>query len=225
MYVPSSFRCTDTQTAFALIEEIRLGTLISAGEVLEASHLPFTVDQHASEIGRLVGHCARANPQWKALDGASEVLVTFLSAHTHVSPSWYSTQPRAPTWLYASVHIRGMPRLITEPAAIRNIVVELSSLMEPPESPWTPGSVDSYIDKILPGIVGFHIDIMSIETQLRLAQQNGPDDRRRVYRALQNGSLSQRLVSQLMERFSFQDLRAEDAEFNLTVANVIKNEE
>lgn len=217
MYVPPAFRSTDIQTAFALIEEIRLGSLISANEALEASHLPFTVDQHASELGRLVGHCARANPQWKSLDGAREVLVTFLGPHTHVSPSWYGTQPRAPTWLYVSVHVRGTPRLVTEPAAVRDIVVELSSIMEPSASPWTPKSVDSYIDKILPGIVGFHIDIMSVETQLRLAQQNGPDDRRRIYRALQDGNLSQRLVSQLMERFSFVDMRA--AEVNSSASN------
>ena len=211
MYVPPAFRSTDIQTAFALIDEIRLGTLISANGAIEASHLPFTVDQRASELGRLVGHCARANPQWKSLDGASEVLVTFLGPHTHVSPSWYGTHPRAPTWLYVSVHVRGIPRLVTEPPALRDIVVELSSIMEPRTSRWTPESVDSYIDKILPGIVGFHIDIMSVETQLRLAQQNGADDRRRVHRALQDGSLSQRLVAQLMERFSFADLQAADA--------------
>lgn len=220
MYVPSAFRSTDIQTAFALIEEIRLGTLISANGVIEASHLPFTVDQQASELGRLVGHCARANPQWKSLDGASEVLVTFLGPHTHVSPSWYGTQPRAPTWLYASVHVRGTPRLVTEPAAVRDIVVELSKIMEPLASPWTLQSVDSYIDKILPGIVGFHIDIMSVETQLRLAQQNGPDDRRRVYRVLQDGNLSQRLVSQLMERFAFGDLRTAEAEMNPSALNL-----
>lgn len=203
MYVPPPFRSTDIETAFALIEEIRLGTLISSKSEIEASHLPFVVDRDASEIGHLVGHCARANPQWKSLDGASDVLVAFLGPHTYVSPEWYGTHPRAPTWLYVSVHVRGTAKIVTDRAALRHMLSELSAAMEPPGSTWTPDSVSSYVDQLLPGIVGFHIDILSAETQLRLAQQNGVDDRHRVHRVLSEGTLPQRLVGELMERFSF----------------------
>lgn len=225
MYIPAPFRNADRETAYALIEEIRLGSIISAAESIEASHLPFMIDRDEGQLGRLVGHCARANPQWKSLDGGREVLVTFLGPHTYVSPSWYGTHPRAPTWLYVSVHVRGTSRLVLDSGAMRDMVVRLSKDMDPPSSAWTPESVAPYIDQLLPGIVGFHVDITDIQTQLRLAQQNGPDDRRRVYRVLQDGSLSQRLVSQLMERFSFQDRRAAGAEQNSPVVNATQNEE
>lgn len=214
MYIPAPFRNADRDTAYALIEEIRLGSIISAAHGIEVSHLPFMIDREYGPLGRLVGHCARANPQWKNLAAEQEVLVTFLGPHTYVSPSWYGTHPRAPTWLYASVHVRGRSKLVLDTDATRDMVVRLSSEMDPPVSGWSPESVASYIDKLLPGIVGFHIDITDIQTQLRLGQQNGLDDRRRVHRVLRDGDPSQRLVSQLMERFSFADLPTAGSEPN-----------
>jgi arylformamidase len=215
MYIPAPFRNDDCETAYALIEEIRLGSVISAGEQIEVSHLPFMIDRDSGDMGRLIAHCARANPQWRNLDGR-DVLVTFLGPHTHVSPSWYGTHPRAPTWLYVSVHVRGRARLVLEPGAVRDMAVRLSSEMEPPTSGWSPQHVGDYIDRLLPGIVGFHVEITGIQTQIRLAQQNGMDDRDRVHRALRDGDPAQRLVARLMERFSFGDQPAADPNLRKT---------
>lgn len=215
MYIPAPFRNDDRETAYTLIEEIRLGSVISAAEQIEVSHLPFMIDRGSGDMGRLVAHCARANPQWRNLDGR-DVLVTFLGPHTHVSPSWYGTHPRAPTWLYVSVHVRGRAHLVLEPGAVRDMAVRLSSEMEPPASGWSPQHVGEYIDRLLPGIVGFHVEITGIQTQLRLAQQNGMDDRRRVHRALSDGDLAQRLVARLMERFSFESQPAAGSESHKT---------
>ncbi|OYU86849.1 MAG: transcriptional regulator [Bradyrhizobiaceae bacterium PARB1] len=206
MYIPTLFRSDDRETAFDLIEEIRLGSLVSADPEIQVSHLPFMIDRMPGAMGRLIGHCARANPQWKSFGGEGEVLVVFLGPQTYVSPDWYGTRPRAPTWLYASVHVWGRSRLVDERDATRDMVVRLSEEMEPPSSAWSTESIAPYTEKLLPGIVGFHIDITSIQTQLRLGQQNTLDDRRRVHGALSNGDMSQRLVGRLMERFSFLDL-------------------
>ncbi len=206
MYIPASFKETDRDIAFALIEEIRLGSIISAAGRIEASLVAFLLDRDAGPSGRLIGHCARANPQWQALEQGGEVLVTFLGPNTHVSPSWYGTHPRAPTWLYVSVHVRGKVRTIHERAAMREIVVRLSREMEPVGSPWSIDQVDEYVDRILPGIVGFAVDIESIETQLRLAQQNGLDDRARVLSQLETGTPMQKAVADLVRRYAFRDV-------------------
>lgn len=205
MYIPDAFRETDRDIAFALIEEIRLGSIISSAGRIESSLIAFLLDRDVGRRGRLIGHCARANPQWKAFEDAPEVLVTFLGPNTHVSPSWYGTHPRAPTWLYANIHVRGKVRLVQDPASLRAIVVRLSNEMEPAGSPWRIDDVDAYVSRILPGIVGFSIDIEGIETQLRLAQQNIVDDRNRVLHALQNGGPMQRAVAELVQRFAFRD--------------------
>ena len=206
MYIPVAFRESDRDIAFDLIEEIRLGSIVSASSRIESSLVVFLLDRDIGPNGRLVGHCARANPQWKSLEGGGEVLVTFLGPNSHVSPSWYGTQPRAPTWLYVSVHVRGLVKTVHDPAAMREIVVRLSREMEPKGSPWTIDGVAEYVDRILPGIVGFTIDIESIETQLRLAQQNIPDDRNRVLARLEAGSPMQQAVADLVRRFAFRDV-------------------
>lgn len=201
MYVPPSFREAEPGVAFDLVEEIRLGTLISAGRGIAASHLPFLVERASGAMGRLVGHCARPNPQWRGLRDAEEVLVTFLGPSTHVSPSWYRSHPRAPTWLYVAVHLRGRIFLTEDPAMLRDIVTRFSDVMEPAGSPWRLSDTGNYVSRLLPGIVGFHIDVERIDTQLRLAQQNDQADRNGVYDALNAGNLRMRGVAELMRRY------------------------
>jgi transcriptional regulator len=207
VYIPDAFKETDRNVAFSLIEEIRLGSIISAVDRIESSLVVFLLDRNVGANGRLIGHCARANPQWKGFESKPEVLVTFLGPNTHVSPSWYGTHPRAPTWLYANIHVRGRVRLVQDHASLRAIVVRLSKEMEPAGSPWHIDTVDAYVDRILLGIVGFTIDIESIETQLRLAQQNVIDDRQRVLQALDGGSPMQQAVGGLVRRFAFRDIK------------------
>ena len=203
MYIPEPFKKTDREVAYTLIEDIRLGSVISAAGGIEASMVVFLLDRAAGPSGRLVGHCARANPQWKAFESSPEVLVSFLGPNTRVSPSWYETQPRAPTWLYINIHVRGRVQLVTDRDAMRAIVTRLSKETEPPGSPWHVGSIDAYVDRMLPGIVGFTVDMDRIETQLRLGQQNNLDDRHGVLNALEGGNPTQRTVAGLMRRYAF----------------------
>ncbi len=205
MYIPAHFQAVDRTLTFDLIEEIRLGTMISCGGGLDASHLPLLVRRELGPLGTLVGHCARANAQWSTWEQSPEVLVTFVSPNTHVSPSWYGTRPRAPTWLYAAVHVRGRVCLKADRDAMREIVEAYSNELEPPASGWSVESIPDYVEKLLPGIVGFHIEITDIKTQLRLAQQNGVEDRLKVLDALRRGNATQRQVAELITRLAFDE--------------------
>jgi transcriptional regulator len=200
MHAPEPYLETDVGIAHDLIEQIRLGTIVTAAPTLLASHVPFMIDRTRGARGMLIGHVDRANPQWRAMADGTELLVTFLGPDAYVSPSWYGTGPRVPTWLYATVHVAGRPRLVEDTAGLEKMVVDLCTTMEPDESPWRPAQVGAYIDRLLGGIVGFEIDIARIETQLRLAQQNSADDRAAVRAALGQGSLQDRRVAELMAR-------------------------
>lgn len=205
MYIPAHFQADDRTLAFDLIEEFRLGTMVSAGGGLEASHLPFLVRREQGPRGTLIGHCARANAQWKTWAQSPDVIVTFVSPNTHVSPSWYATHPRAPTWLYAAVQLRGRVQLKTGRDEMRDIVIAYSNELEPAGSGWSVDSIPDYVDNILPGIVGFHIEITDIQIQLRLAQQNNLDDRLKVLDALKCGTPTQKQVADLIRRLVFDD--------------------
>ena len=82
------------------------------------------------------------------------------------------------------------------------MIFDLSDQMEAPDSPWQVSRVDpAYVEKLLPAIAGFVVEVENVEIQLRLSQQNGPEDRRRVKAALAGGSLRQRQVADAMTRY------------------------
>ena len=199
MYIPPAFRSDDPDLAWQLVVDIRFGCLITAGGGLMASHLPFMVQRKDPVV--LVGHLARANPQWKQI-GDGPVLINFLGPNTHISPSWYASSPRAPTWNYVAVQVRGRAVVTEDRHVLRRMVLDLSALTEPRGSPWDAELLDpNYVDKLLPGIVGFTIEVDEIDVQLRLSQQNNQDDQIRVRSALAAGTLRERQVAETMARY------------------------
>jgi transcriptional regulator len=203
LYVPEPFRVPEKETAWTLIEEIRLGCLVTNTMGLAATHIPFLVDRARGPGGVLVGHMARANNQWRALVDGGEVLVVFTGPNTYVSPGWYGVAPRAPTWNFVVVQVHGYARLIEDATRLRDIVLTLSDTMEVAGSPWKAAELDgAYIDRLLPGIVGFEIELSRLEAQIRLSQQNDKEVRQRVLATLEQGSLRERAVADMMKRLT-----------------------
>lgn len=206
MFVPDEYRLRDCALALALAREIRTGTLITAADGrTDASHLPFLVesgmaDPGSGRGGRLIGHVDRRNRQWRALETNPGCTVAFLGPQAHVSPAWYATRPRAPTWLYVAVHVRGRATLVADPAALRRMVEQLSAELEPAGSPWRSDQIVPYTERLMPFIVGFSIEIEQVEAQLRLGQTNTPEDRARVLAGLEAGQGAAPMVAALIRR-------------------------
>jgi transcriptional regulator len=55
-------------------------------EGLQANGLPFLLQRATGSFGRLQAHIARANSQWRELDGA-DVLVVFQGPLNYLTPS------------------------------------------------------------------------------------------------------------------------------------------
>ncbi len=167
MYIPATFAQTDSERLFALIESHSFGLLVSVadGDIV-ATHLPFLVERDAPPCGRLVGHLAKANPQWRSLEGR-EVLCVFSGPHAYVSPSWYETENVVPTWNYLAVHVYGTCRLVEDPAATARIVGDFVATYEQGmPSPWQLETGTPFFDKLLKAIVGFEIDITPHRRQM-----------------------------------------------------------
>jgi transcriptional regulator len=104
MYIPTQFKEENFERLVTLIEDYSFGTLVSTHEGLPfVSHLPFLFEKDAATPGKLIGHMARANPQWQHLAQGQTVLAVFQGPHAYVSPTWYAAQG-VPTWNYAVVH-------------------------------------------------------------------------------------------------------------------------
>ena len=98
LYVPAHFRVEDRDALAAFVADNAFGTLVSSGAgALHVSHIPFVAERGAGGELRLLGHVARANPQWSALERAEHIVAIFQGPHAYVSPTWYENHPAVPT--------------------------------------------------------------------------------------------------------------------------------
>jgi transcriptional regulator len=158
MYIPLAFNVPDARQLAAFIEQNSFATLVSEADGRPfASHLPLLHDFDGSGFGRLVGHMARANPQWQHFADGREVLAIFHGPHAYVSPRWYTTKVAVPTWNYAVVHAYGRPQLISDPAefeqAMRRIVARYEDAGPDAE---LPAETRSGLDESNRGISDLH---------------------------------------------------------------------
>jgi transcriptional regulator len=200
MYIPSANRVDELQALHTLMQEYSFATLITIDHGRPfATHLPFMLDTTRGAYGTLIGHMARANPQWRHFDPTSEVLTIFQGPHTYISPAWYTQTNAVPTWNYAVVHVYGTPQLIEDEADLYKMLTSLVNLHESDKQPpWSIAWSDSQ-HKLLKAIVGFEIPITQLEGKFKLSQNRSLDDQSGVSKALHNSSHSDaQLIAQMM---------------------------
>ena len=185
MYIPPHFAESDPATLHAFIEQHSFGLLSSQVDGLPfGTHLPFLLDRDAGPHGTLVGHMARANPQWRELAGQT-ALAIFSGPHAYISPAWYEAENVVPTWNYLAVHAYGPVRLIEDRDALLEIVQRSVTVYEAAmPRPWQLDTTGPFVDRLLAQIVGFHIEIEKIEGKWKLNQNHSVDRRAKVVRAL-----------------------------------------
>lgn len=191
MYSPTAFRVDDLDQLHAQIAHSPLAILVTQGEQgLHASHLPLLLDPDAGPHGRLLGHFARANPQWRDLAAGAEVLVIFPGASAYVSPGYYPSKARdhkaVPTWNYETVHAWGRAEVFDEPTRLRELVGRLSDHHESAQAqPWSLADAPSdYLDAMLRAIVGFALPIERIAGKRKLSQNQSAENFAGVREAL-----------------------------------------
>jgi transcriptional regulator len=154
---------------------------------MHVSHIPFLPERGADGAIRLLGHVARGNEQWKALEGAEHLVAIFQGPHAYVSPTWYASHPSVPTWNYSVVHAHGSARLMDE-AGLHDLLMRLSAIYEAGNpKPWRMSELPAaYVDSMLKMIVGFEIEVERLEGKFKLSQ-NRPAEVPRVIAALEAG--------------------------------------
>ena len=209
MYLPKPFKVDDRAALTAFMGRYGFAVLVTPGEdgAPSASHLPLLYRPEGGPIGgtpgTLVGHMARANPQWRRFDGRREALAIFQGPHAYISPAWYGEHPSVPTWNYAAVHATGTPRVIEEREALWQLLRETVAFHEAGrEAPWPLDLPEDYQERMIGGIVGFEMPISRLEGKFKLSQNRSPEDRRRVMAALADSAAAEeRLLGGFMERY------------------------
>ena len=202
MYQPPQFKEERLDVQHALIKAHPFGLLVSQGlEGLEANGIPFLLDAASAPLGVLKTHMARANGQWRNLDGQS-VLAVFQGPQAYISPSHYETKRETgkvvPTWNYVMVQARGVARVHEDASWLKAQVSALTDGHEASRAqPWAVSDAPSaYIESQLKGIVGVEIAITAIEGKWKVSQNRPEADRRGVAAGLPDNPEMVELVRQ-----------------------------
>lgn len=186
MYCPPLFREDRIDVLHAFIRSHPLGLLISHGSTgLLANLFPFELKAGGSERGMLHAHIARANPQWRELDG-QPVLIVFRGTDAYVSPSLYATKHETgkvvPTWNYAMVQVRGTVQLRDQGPWVGDQIEALTNAREASRAtPWSvTDAPNDYIETQMKHIVGLEIGVDSIEGKWKVSQNQPEANRRSV---------------------------------------------
>jgi transcriptional regulator len=201
MYLPAHFTETDSAKIDAVIRANSFATLITFdGTRPFASHLPFLLRDTPGDRHVLIGHMARANPQWQHFKPDAEVLVVFTGPHAYVSPSWYKTPRMVPTWNYVAVHVYGFPRIVDGDQLEKILQATIAKYESSRPTPWTDTLPADLKTGLMKAIVGFEVDITRTEAKFKLNQNRSPEDIAGVVAALdQSHNQTERELAALMK--------------------------
>lgn len=190
MYLPKSFEVTDSDKLTSIMRQFSFATLVTTSDgVPFATHLPVLHRPEPGTAGMLIGHVARANPQWQHFANQAEALAIFSGPHAYVSPSWYATELAVPTWNYLAVHAYGVPEVIDDENWLIELLDEMVQRYESSRpKPWPNQLPDEFRRNLLKSIVGFEMPITRIEGKFKLSQNRPAQDQASVVRELSASS-------------------------------------
>lgn len=205
MHVPPHFAAGDPRTLLAALVPATLPHLVTiTADGLEATPVPMLYDAERGDRGTLVGHLARANPQWRTAIARQDAMVLVLGADAYVSPTSYASKaenPRVvPTWNYEAVHAWGPLVIHDDPEWKTSFLRRLTDTHEARRPmPW---SIDDppqgHVDDRLRAIVGFEVPITRVVAKQKLSQNRPAVDRVSVAEDLARGDGLARGVSAAM---------------------------
>lgn len=172
MYLPAHFDAEDPALAEQLMREHPFASLVTNDDdgFPFVTHLPLVLTSNDTGEWTLLGHVARANPQWKQLQARPEALVVFLGPHGYVSPTVYPDRQRVPTWNYVAVHCRVRATLLPEAGTKDALLKQLIGQHEPPYARQWRDLGEDYQRRMLAGIVAFELKVVGWQCKLKLNQ-------------------------------------------------------
>ena len=185
VYLPKHFTARDRAAVEAFVDATGSADLVTFdGTKPVASLIPVIWDRSGgAEHGRLVGHLALANPQWRSVGPDTVALAIVHGPQAYVSPSWYPGTARhgkvVPTWNYVSVHFTGPLTVHQDAEWVRDVVSRLTARHEAGRpSPWRVSDAPrDFINGQLQAIVGVELAIAAVEAKEKLSQNRDAEDR------------------------------------------------
>ncbi|RNB84747.1 FMN-binding negative transcriptional regulator [Brevibacillus fluminis] len=187
MYIPKYYRM-EHDKAVQLMKSNPFALLITVdGYRPLATHIPLEIREDEGKI-YATGHIAYGNMQKKTLENNREVLLVFQGPHAYISSSWYEIE-EVPTWDYLAVHAYGTARVISGD----ELKSALETMLAHYESHRENGRLwDSFdlelLESEMKGIVGFEIEITSIQGAAKMSQTHSDTDYKSIVGKLEKSN-------------------------------------
>lgn len=171
-----SFAMTDLAELRRVVDENPWMTLVSAtDDGLVASHYAVLLDEDRDDL-TIVGHVGKPDDAIHGL-GERELLVVVQGPHGYISPGWYGGGQNVPTWNFVSVHLSGVPEILTPAENLRvleRLVARFEHALPEPRLLWQPPNDPEYVHRLERGTVGFRLTPTTVVAKRKLSQ-NKPD--------------------------------------------------
>jgi transcriptional regulator len=180
MYKISHFTETDFEKVFEFMQNNSFAIVAGIQDDFPvATHVPMEVKKINDRI-ILTGHIMKNSDHYSAFSVNENVLVIFTGPHCYVSASWYVTKNVASTWNYMDVHAKGKIKF-TDDKGTRQIIENITNHYEEPGSEAAFNEVPvEYVDRMLKAIIGFEIEVESLDNVFKLSQNRGEKSRKQI---------------------------------------------
>ena len=211
MYHFSYFKEKDKQTILEFMEAYPFafltGSFLNGQQV--ATQVPFLIEEREGELF-FQTHIMRNTDHHKAFIENPNALVVFTGPSCYVSASWYTNPQMGSTWNYMSAHAQGTMRFMTDD--------ELIDFMRKLTLKFEKGNTDSqtimdnlpqsYIDQMMPAIVGFEIKADKLDNVFKLSQNRDDESYHNIISKLQaQGGYSAMVAEEMKKRHSHEATR------------------
>jgi transcriptional regulator len=226
MYLPRHFTLSDMAEIQAFVDAAQAADLVTFDGIKPVStRLPVIWDrpgrpaeatqdgeQEPARYGRLLGHVAIANEQWRTALPGAQALAIVQGPQAYISPTWYEAKARhgrvVPTWNYEAVHLTGTITFHQDSQWLRALVTRLTRLHEDDRRhPWAvTDAPPDYIDGQLRAIVGVELVVTTVEAKQKLSQNRSELDREGVLAGLRGepgpgpAAIADRMAAALAQR-------------------------
>jgi transcriptional regulator len=149
----------------------------------------------------LEGHLMRKTDHHLAFEKNNNVLVLFTGPHCFISASWYTNPSVGSTWNYQTVHAKGKISFTDEEGTIKAV----KAVSDKYEGTTSAGAFDNlpkeYIDHMVKAIVGFSIEVESIDNVFKLSQNRDEASQKNIIQQLKKrGDYNSAAIAEEMER-------------------------
>jgi transcriptional regulator len=165
-----------------------------------ATQIPLSIEIKEGKIF-LQGHIMRKTDHHLAFEKNNRVLVLFTGPHCYVSANWYTDPSMGSTWNYMTVQAKGKISFTGEEGTYNAVKAVSDQYTGTAGAAAFDNLSKEYIDHMMKAIVGFTIEIESMEHTFKLSQNRDIASQKNIITQLkQRGDYNSLMIAEEMEK-------------------------